>query len=119
MPALININIINREALWKIKQILTIILNRGFYVDCASPNVLESARTRGKGSTPGEKAVSLFFAVRDGFRYEQCVNEECGRMEAALRTVAVENEPNQARIDWKCSLRLNFIAFVVYYEIDN
>jgi hypothetical protein len=40
-------------------------------------------------------------------------------MEAALRAVAVENEPNQARIDWKCSLRLNFIAFVVYYEIDN
>ena len=88
-------------------------------MDCASPNVLESARTRGKGSTPGEKAVSLFFAVRDGFRYEQCANEECGRMEAALRAVAVENEPNQARIDWKCSLRLNFIAFVVYYEIDN
>jgi hypothetical protein len=28
--------------------------------------------------------------------------EECARMEAALRTVAVENEPNPAKINWKC-----------------
>jgi len=27
---------------------------------------------------------------------------ECGRMEAALRSVAVENEPNPAKINWKC-----------------
>lgn len=33
---------------------------------------------------------------------EQCAAEECGRMEAALRAVAVENEPNTAKIDWKC-----------------
>lgn len=33
---------------------------------------------------------------------EQCAAEECGRMEAALCAVAVENEPNPARIDWKC-----------------
>lgn len=33
---------------------------------------------------------------------EQCAAEECGRMEAALRAVAVENEPNLAKIDWKC-----------------
>lgn len=33
---------------------------------------------------------------------EQSAAEECGRMEAALRAVAVENEPNQAKIDWKC-----------------
>jgi hypothetical protein len=91
----------------------------GFYVDCASPTCLNLQGLVERAVLPGEKAVSLFFAVRDGFRYEQCVNEECGRMEAALRAVAVENEPNQARIDWKCSLQLNFIAFVVYYEIDN
>ncbi len=42
----------------------------GFYVDCASSNVLEFARTHGKGSTLRQKAVSLFFAVRDGFRYD-------------------------------------------------
>jgi hypothetical protein len=28
--------------------------------------------------------------------------EECGRMEAALRAVAVDNEPNPASINWKC-----------------
>lgn len=33
---------------------------------------------------------------------EQCAAEECGRMEAALRAVAVVNEPNPAKIDWKC-----------------
>jgi len=33
---------------------------------------------------------------------EQCAAKECGRMEAALRAVAVENEPNLAKIDWKC-----------------
>lgn len=33
---------------------------------------------------------------------EQCAAEECGRMEAALRAVAVENETNPAKIDWKC-----------------
>ncbi len=33
---------------------------------------------------------------------EQCAAEECGRMEAALRAAAVENEPNPAKIDWKC-----------------
>jgi hypothetical protein len=33
---------------------------------------------------------------------EQCAAEECGRMEAALRVLAVENEPNPAKIDWKC-----------------
>lgn len=33
---------------------------------------------------------------------EQCAADECRRMEAALRDVAVENEPNPAKIDWKC-----------------
>ncbi len=33
---------------------------------------------------------------------EQCAAEECGCMEAALRAVAVEDEPNPAKIDWKC-----------------
>lgn len=33
---------------------------------------------------------------------EQCAAEECGRMEVALYAVAVENEPNLAKIDWKC-----------------
>ncbi len=33
---------------------------------------------------------------------EQCAAEECGRMEVALHAVAVKNEPNPAKIDWKC-----------------
>ncbi len=33
---------------------------------------------------------------------EQCAAEECGRMLDALYAVAVENEPNPAKIDWKC-----------------
>lgn len=28
--------------------------------------------------------------------------EECGKMESALRAVAVENEPNPAKINWGC-----------------
>ncbi|MDP4093100.1 MAG: hypothetical protein Q8920_07030 [Bacillota bacterium] len=35
-------------------------------------------------------------------KIEQCAALECGRMEAALRDVAVGNEPNPAKIDWKC-----------------
>ncbi len=33
---------------------------------------------------------------------EQCAADECGRMLDALLAVAVENEPNPAKIDWKC-----------------
>lgn len=33
---------------------------------------------------------------------EQCAAGECGRMLGALRAVAVENEPNPAKINWKC-----------------
>jgi len=28
--------------------------------------------------------------------------EECGRMEAALRDISIENEPNPAKINWNC-----------------
>jgi len=28
--------------------------------------------------------------------------EECAKMEAALKAVAVENEPNPAKINWRC-----------------
>lgn len=34
---------------------------------------------------------------------EQFAAEECSRMEAALRAVSVEDEPNPAKIDWKCT----------------
>lgn len=33
---------------------------------------------------------------------EACAIEECGRMLEALRAVSVENEPNPAKINWRC-----------------
>ena len=33
---------------------------------------------------------------------EQCAADECGRMLDALRAVSVDNEPNPAKVDWKC-----------------
>jgi hypothetical protein len=33
---------------------------------------------------------------------EQAAAEECGRMLEALLAVSVENEPNPAKINWKC-----------------
>ncbi len=33
---------------------------------------------------------------------ERYAAKECAMMEAALRKIAVDNEPNPAKIDWKC-----------------
>lgn len=33
---------------------------------------------------------------------EQCASTECQRMYDALQAVSVENEPNPAKINWKC-----------------
>ncbi|OPX88094.1 MAG: hypothetical protein A4E53_02251 [Pelotomaculum sp. PtaB.Bin104] len=33
---------------------------------------------------------------------EQCAADECGRMLDALRAVSVDDEPNPAKIGWKC-----------------
>jgi len=33
---------------------------------------------------------------------EACAAEECERMLEALRAVSVDDEPNPAKIDWKC-----------------
>lgn len=38
----------------------------------------------------------------DWSELERSAAEECGRMEAALRAMAVENEPNPAKLTWKC-----------------
>ncbi|MDL2273242.1 hypothetical protein LJC34_01620 [Oscillospiraceae bacterium OttesenSCG-928-G22] len=34
--------------------------------------------------------------------YDRIAAEECAKMEAALRLVAVEDEPNRAKINWRC-----------------
>lgn len=35
-------------------------------------------------------------------KIELCAAEECAQMEEALRAVMVENEPNPAKINWRC-----------------
>jgi len=34
--------------------------------------------------------------------YDKIAAEECAKMEEALRAVAVENEPNPAKLNWNC-----------------
>ena len=34
--------------------------------------------------------------------YDRIAAEECAKMEAALRDIAIENEPNPAKINWNC-----------------
>ncbi len=34
--------------------------------------------------------------------YDQIAEEECAKIEAALRAIAVEDEPNPAKINWYC-----------------
>lgn len=34
--------------------------------------------------------------------YDQIAADECAKMEAALRAVAIANEPNPAKINWNC-----------------
>jgi hypothetical protein len=52
----------------------------------------------------GALAVSYGQLVTDApwGQIEQLAADECGRMESALRAVAVENEPSPAKIDWRC-----------------
>jgi hypothetical protein len=33
--------------------------------------------------------------------YERLSEGECAKMEATLRSIAIENEPNPAKIDWR------------------
>lgn len=34
--------------------------------------------------------------------YEQIAKRECAKMEAALQAIAMEHEPNPAKINWRC-----------------
>ncbi|MCL2579423.1 MAG: hypothetical protein FWE32_05265 [Oscillospiraceae bacterium] len=38
----------------------------------------------------------------DAATYDRIAAQECAKMEAALRAIAVEDEPNPARINWNC-----------------
>ena len=49
-------------------------LEPGRYVDSAHPKVIEFARLNSQGANAREKAVSLYYAVRDGVRYNPFQN---------------------------------------------
>lgn len=83
----------------------------------ASPVAQAAARTIGQCASTIHSArhcigLALYGAIAVAYdrhgtdapwgQIERCAAEECGRMEAALRAVAVENEPNPAKIVWKC-----------------
>ena len=48
---------------------MTEFLVSGRYIDSAHPAVIEFARINSTGKTEAERAVSLYYAVRDGIRY--------------------------------------------------
>ena len=47
-------------------------------------------------------AYEIYGTQADPSLYEQVSAEECARLEAALRVVAIPDEPNPARINWRC-----------------
>jgi len=83
----------------------------------ANPVALAAARAIGQSASTIHSAthcigLALYGALAVAYdrlgakapweQLEQCAAEECGRMLEALRAVAVENEPNPAKIGWKC-----------------
>jgi transglutaminase-like putative cysteine protease len=56
------------------KENLGTFLQPGRYVDSAHPKVIEFARLNSQGADAREKAVSLYYAVRDGIRYNPFQN---------------------------------------------
>jgi len=62
-------------------------LQPGRFVDSAHPKVIEFARLNSQGANAREKAVSLYYAVRDGIRYNPFQNftaDESYRASACL-----------------------------------
>src|SRR5687768_8771888 len=49
-------------------------LQPGRFVDSAHPAVVEFSATHAKGKTRRERAVSLYYAIRDGIRYNPFQN---------------------------------------------
>lgn len=83
----------------------------------SNPVALAAARTIGQSASTIHSArhcigLPIYGAIAVAYdtlgtntpweQVEQCAADECGRMLAALRALAVEDEPNPAKIDWKC-----------------
>ena len=48
------------------------------------------------------QAYQTYGTQADPSLYEQVSAEECARLEAALRTVAMPDEPHSAKVNWRC-----------------
>lgn len=104
----------------KLKEVKSVILN-----EChaaareleANPTAQAAARACGQASacfhTPTHSLGLAFYGSaaiaydRVGINesaevYDGIASEECRKMEEALRAIAVENEPNPAKIKWHC-----------------
>lgn len=83
----------------------------------ANPIAQAAARTIGQSASTIHSArhcigLALYGALAVAYdtlgtnapwvQLEQCAAVECRRMLDALRSIAVENEPNPAKINWKC-----------------
>jgi hypothetical protein len=83
----------------------------------ANPIAQASARAMGQSASTIHSArhcigLALYGALAVAYdtlgtdapweQLEQCSADECGRMLEALRRVSVDDEPNPAKIDWKC-----------------
>ncbi|MDD4663357.1 MAG: hypothetical protein PHD83_01670 [Caldisericia bacterium] len=103
----------------KLPQAKTVILQCHTAAREAEGNAVAQAAARAIGqatssihSAKHSIGLALYGAIAVGYdilgtkatweQLEQCAAEECGRMLKALRSIAVENEPNPAKIDWKC-----------------
>lgn len=103
----------------KLPQAKTVILQCHAAAREAEGNAVAQAATRAIGQATSSIhsakhciGLVLYGAIAVGYdtlgtkatweQLEQCAADECGRMLNALRSIAVENEPNPAKIDWKC-----------------
>jgi hypothetical protein len=83
----------------------------------ANPVALAAARAIGQCSSTIHSArhcigLALYGAIAVAYdslgtntqweQLERCAADECGRMLNTLRVISVSNEPNPAKISWKC-----------------
>lgn len=104
----------------KLPEVKNIILNECHAAArelCDNPAAQAAARACGQAAacfhTPTHSLGLAFYGAaaiaydRVGINekleiYDQIAAEECAKMEAALRAVAVDHEPNPAKLNWNC-----------------
>jgi transglutaminase-like putative cysteine protease len=96
-------------------------LSPGQFVDSDHPKVAAFAREHAKGSTPRERAVSLYYAVRDGVRYNPFQNftaDEAYRGSACLERREGWCVPKAALLA-ACARAAGIPARVGYADVKN